>query len=227
MPPRKPPRSRRGTRRSIYCASALLTRAQMTLSISVSCRIERFRSAASLLSSVARQAAAAEGFRTGELSIAIIGAAAMATLHRRFLGIAGPTDVLSFDLGTDRRHGLLDGHIAVCADVALAHVRTGLRGTHRGGAELLRAARAELALYVVHGILHLAGYDDHRPADFRRMHAREDELLTQLGLGPVFAQPGVSAATRRPRARQCTPRPARSRAAVARQPAAIRRAHRS
>ncbi|HQL55899.1 MAG TPA: rRNA maturation RNAse YbeY [Phycisphaerae bacterium] len=43
-----------------------------------------------------------------------------------------------------------------------------------------------MALYVVHGILHLAGYDDHTARDFERMHAREDQLLERLGLGPVF-----------------------------------------
>jgi ssRNA-specific RNase YbeY (16S rRNA maturation enzyme) len=31
-------------------------------------------------------------------------------------------------------------------------------------------------------VLHLAGYDDHRPRDFARMHAREDELLAEMGL---------------------------------------------
>jgi probable rRNA maturation factor len=51
------------------------------------------------------------------------------------------------------------------------------------------AARAELALYLTHGILHLAGYNDHRPAEFRRMHAREDTLLAEFGLGPVFNSP--------------------------------------
>ena len=50
----------------------------------------------------------------------------------------------------------------------------------------LATARAELALYLVHGLLHLAGYDDRDAAAFRRMHRREDEILATLGLGGVF-----------------------------------------
>ena len=46
---------------------------------------------------------------------------------------------------------------------------------------------AELLLYALHGTLHLCGYDDRSRAGFERMHAREDELLVALGVGPVFA----------------------------------------
>jgi probable rRNA maturation factor len=112
------------------------------------------------------------------MSIAVVGATAMATLGRRYLGLPGPTDVLSFDLGTDRHRGHVEAEIVVCADVARR--RAGIRNRS------LQAARAELALYLVHGILHLAGYEDHTAAGFRRMHAREDELLAALGLGLVF-----------------------------------------
>ena len=47
----------------------------------------------------------------------------------------------------------------------------------------------ELALYTVHGLLHLLGYNDAKPADARRMHHREDELLQKLGIGAVFQEP--------------------------------------
>ncbi len=134
--------------------------------------------AVSLLHRVAAYTASAEGFTLGRLSIAVVGATAMATLHRRFLGHAGPTDVLTFDLETDRRRGYLEGEVVVCADVARQ------RAARRSSS--LQAARAELALYVVHGILHLAGYDDRTAAGFRRMHAREDQILSELGLGSVF-----------------------------------------
>ena len=112
------------------------------------------------------------------LRVAVVGATAMATLHERFMGMAGPTDVMAFDLGTDRRGGIAHGEVVVCSDVARS--RTGRR--HHS----LQAAKAELALYVVHGILHLAGYDDHSAAGSRRMHRREDELLAELGLGPIY-----------------------------------------
>lgn len=94
------------------------------------------------------------------------------------MGLNAPTDVLAFDLGCARRQGWLDGEIVLCADIARREA------ARRGGA--LAAARAELALYLVHGLLHLAGYDDHTPRGFQRMHQREDELLNKLGWGPVF-----------------------------------------
>jgi probable rRNA maturation factor len=134
--------------------------------------------AVSLLHRVAAHAARAEGFTSGRLSVAVVGATAMASLHQRFLKQPTPTDVLTFDLDSDRRAGVIDAEIVVCTDVARR------RAARRGGS--LQAARAELALYVVHGVLHLAGYDDHDPAGCRRMHAREDEILCELGLGAVF-----------------------------------------
>ncbi|MEW6249388.1 MAG: rRNA maturation RNase YbeY [Planctomycetota bacterium] len=165
------------------------------LEIEVTCRLRRSWGTAGILPAgilarAARHAARAEGFRGGQLSIVVVGAARMATLHARYLHRDGPTDVLTFDLGTDRRQGRLEAEIIVCADAAISAARAA--PPRRGRAETSPAAgarrvRAELALYVVHGVLHLAGYADHAPADFRRMHAREDELLEQLGLGAVFA----------------------------------------
>lgn len=173
------------------------------IDVVVRCTLRRDWRGAALLRRVALHVAHAEGFRGGELSIAVVGARAMATLHQRHSGIAGATDVLTFDLGVNRRERRLDGEIVVCADVAAAVVaEQGSRGageqvksaagraarhspTARGA--YIDAVNRELALYVAHGILHLAGYDDHSPRDFRRMHAREDALLTQIGLGAAFS----------------------------------------
>jgi hypothetical protein len=43
-----------------------------------------------------------------------------------------------------------------------------------------------LLLYGLHGMLHLCGFDDRTERAFRAMHAKEDEILTRLGVGPVF-----------------------------------------
>ena len=51
-----------------------------------------------------------------------------------------------------------------------------------------------LALYVVHGLLHLCGYDDHDDADRRRMRRREDELLSQAGLTNPYVRGDEGAA---------------------------------
>jgi probable rRNA maturation factor len=142
-----------------------------------------------LLRRVARFVAQAEGFRAGTLSISVVGRRAMTTLHSRSLGLAEPTDVLSVDYGTNRRCAILDGEIVLCADVALQRVRAMAKAHRRKpllARSLLKPARAELALYLTHGLLHLAGYDDHTAREFERMHRREDELLSALGLGPLF-----------------------------------------
>jgi len=58
----------------------------------------------------------------------------------------------------------------------------------------------ELLLYALHGMLHLCGFDDRTDRGFRTMHRREDDILTALGFGPVFAaQPKSSSRVRRPR----------------------------
>jgi probable rRNA maturation factor len=147
-----------------------------------------------LLRRVATQTTHAEGFTSGYLSVAVVGTRAMTTLHRRYRGTEELTDVLAFDLGCDLRLGLLDAEIVLCADLARRvaaarwHDLAPRRVISKRGTGTLFAARAELALYLVHGILHLAGYEDDTPTAARRIHAREDELLTQLGLGPVFRQ---------------------------------------
>ncbi|MBP7748132.1 MAG: rRNA maturation RNase YbeY [Phycisphaerae bacterium] len=170
---------KRPTRRSSTLSAARGTGpAARGVGIEVVWRPRRAWGAGPLLRRVAHYAVTAEGFRSGQLTIVVVGSRTMAALHRRFAGAGGTTDVLTFDYGAEAGPGRLDAEVYVCADVAQQ------RAARRGGT--LAAARAELALYVVHGILHLAGYDDHTARDFERMHAREDQLLERLGLGPVF-----------------------------------------
>jgi probable rRNA maturation factor len=121
-----------------------------------------------------------------ELSLALVNDAEMSELHRHFLGIAGPTDVLSFPLETDSRRRVTSGEIVVCVPEAARQAR--LRGV---------PLERELLLYSLHGMLHLCGYNDKTPREFRRMHRAEDMILTKLGVGPVFkhsrAKPGKGA----------------------------------
>lgn len=162
------------------------------LEIEIDWRLRTDWHAVPLLRRVARFVARAEGFRTGSLSIIIVGRRAMTTIHSRSLGLPESTDVLSFDYGTNRRRAILDGEIILSADVALQRAHTLAKTPARPkpplAKHLLTPARAELALYLTHGILHLAGHDDRTTREFQRMHAREDELLCKLGLGPIFQQ---------------------------------------
>ncbi len=165
-------------------------------------RVARLPDAGKLLARAARHAARAERFTHGELSIAVVGARRMSRLHERHAGRRGATDVLTFDLGTDRQRGVLDAEIVVCADVARR--RAPARPASRR-APSPRAVQAELALYVVHGLLHLAGYDDHAPRGFAAMHAREDALLSELGLGALFSAGNERRGVERPRPRVARP----------------------
>ncbi len=98
-----------------------------------------------------------------ELSVALVDDASIAAINQQFLNHAGPTDVISFDLGD----GL--GESIVSAERAVIVAR-----------QLRRPPHAELALYLVHGLLHLAGLDDHTPAQRRAMRAAERHVLRQL-----------------------------------------------
>lgn len=129
------------------------------------------------LDAMAIDAARAASVRRGELSIAVVGDEQMAQLHEQYKDVPGTTDVLTFDLGEDLDDNQIEGEIIVCLDEAA-----------RQAAQRGHSVRHELLLYVVHGILHLLGEDDHEPDDFKRMHDREDQILTLLGLGAVFAR---------------------------------------
>ena len=105
------------------------------------------------------------------LSIVLVGDAEMARLNLRYHAVTGTTDVLSFDYGAGNGELI----ISVAQAVAQArHYRT--------------TPSRELALYVIHGILHLQGYDDITPGKRRRMRAAERRLLDRLnyrGLVPA------------------------------------------
>jgi probable rRNA maturation factor len=110
-----------------------------------------------------------------EFSLALVGNARMAELHQQFMNIPGPTDVLTFELDHDARGRVTAGEVVVCVPYALREARR--RGV---------PPRDELLLYALHGMLHLCGYNDLTDRDFAKMHKREDEILTELGIGPVF-----------------------------------------
>lgn len=97
------------------------------------------------------------------LSLVLVNNARIRELNREFHNTDAPTDVLSFDYG--------DGELEVIVSVERAVV----------AAEQYRnTASRELALYIVHGILHLHGFDDLTPAKRRKMRAAERRLLRSL-----------------------------------------------
>lgn len=110
------------------------------------------------------------------ISIALVGDPQMSELHVRFMNIKGPTDVLTFELDHDARGRCTEGEIVLCVPEARR------QSAHHG-----TDVAHELLLYVIHGLLHLTGHDDHDEGAYRRMHAQEDVILRKLGIGPVFA----------------------------------------
>lgn len=111
----------------------------------------------------------------GQLDLSIIDDAHMQQLHAEHCDDPTTTDVLTFDLREDDADPL-EGDLMLCRDEAQ---RQAMARGHE--------ARQELLLYAVHGLLHLLGEDDHEDAAYARMHQREDQLLTAMGLGPLFS----------------------------------------
>lgn len=129
----------------------------------------------------------------GAVRVGVIDDGAMTAAHKEYLDAEGTTDVITFDLadhegaaprkpekdglGSYKDRGLygIDTDILVCLD-------EGLRHSTAGGYPVER----ELLLYVVHGVLHCLGWDDHDEAEAASMHELEDAILRQIGVGPVF-----------------------------------------
>jgi probable rRNA maturation factor len=125
-----------------------------------------------------------------EVSLLFVDEDAMAALHQQFLGKSGPTDVLSFPIDDEpgptgrspdfggsgpgaaaaEHHALtLLGDVVVCPTVAA-----------RNAAEHEVAIDDEIALLVVHGLLHLLGMDHEGDAEAERMEALEQQLLNRF-----------------------------------------------
>lgn len=99
-----------------------------------------------------------------EVSLLLTDDAGIAELHGRFLGDPTETDVMSFET---------DGTADVVVNVARAR---------REAARRRVTIRSELALYVVHGLLHVCGHDDHDEDDRRAMRDAERDVLQRIGL---------------------------------------------
>ncbi|MEX0908278.1 MAG: rRNA maturation RNase YbeY [Gemmatimonadaceae bacterium] len=99
-----------------------------------------------------RRTLLAERVKEAMISVAFVSSREIAKLNREHLGHAGPTDVISFALGDGRS---VVGDIYICPDVVrknAAHYGAGMR--------------EEIARVVVHGTLHVLGYD-HEPGEDR------------------------------------------------------------
>lgn len=115
---------------------------------------------ASGLAALARSTLVGEGLVDVELSVSFVDEAEITALHVRYLDEPGPTDVLSFPQDDDADGVRILGDVVICPAVA---------GRNAPG-----DPAAELRLLLVHGILHLLGYDHEEDAEKARMWARQE-----------------------------------------------------
>jgi probable rRNA maturation factor len=130
------------------------------------------------LAALVRATLAAEGRRRASISIALVDQSTIHAINRSHLGHDWPTDVISFPF-SDETVPTLAGELVVSAEMAAATA-----------AEIGVEPRDELALYVIHGLLHLCGYDDLSGPGAEAMRRREDELLKACGRSNPFDRAG-------------------------------------
>ena len=146
------------------------------------------RGLSAALRAIVRLALAQEGLQPGEIAIVLAGDAELRALNRRWRGIDRATDVLTFiygdsghepkepdlvlKLGRMRRAPARHARTLVSGDLVISLDRVAEQ------AKRYRVSRGrELARLVIHGALHLAGHDHHRPAERRIMRESEERAL--------------------------------------------------
>jgi len=96
----------------------------------------------------------------GEISVILVSDRRMAELHRRFMAISGPTDVITFQ----------HGEIFVSTETA-----------RKNGRRFGTSREHELRLYIAHGLLHLHGFDDKTAAAAATMKRTQERLVAEVG----------------------------------------------
>jgi probable rRNA maturation factor len=124
--------------------------------------------------SLRRWAQLAAGRLRGEVGIRVVGSRESRALNGRWRGRDRPTNVLSFPAAPELR-GRQIGDIVVCAPVVAREAR------QQG-----KALAAHWAHMIVHGTLHLVGFDHLRRADAKRMEGRERALLARIGVADPY-----------------------------------------
>jgi probable rRNA maturation factor len=95
------------------------------------------------------------------IAVWLISDARISQLHLQFLGEGGPTDVITFH----------DGEIFISVETARRNAR-----------EFGNSLMSEIKLCIIHGLLHLHGFDDRQPADLRRMKNTQEKILRLMGV---------------------------------------------
>lgn len=153
--------------------------------VEVSNRQRRVKIEASWIRQLVDEACSWIGIEDAEISVVLVSDAAIAKVNQEWLAHDGPTDVITFGLAeaTDEIAawpGGLSGDIVVSTETAC-----------RVAAELGWSVEDELAYYIVHGLLHLAGYDDTTSAGRKVMRREERRVMKSIGLPVPPRRPKV------------------------------------
>src|SRR5262245_12609688 len=147
----------------------------MPLTIEINAENQHYTVDVARLKKAVRHILKDAGIRSAEISIAIVSDERMHELNLQYLQHDYPTDVLSFVLASDQRAKSLDGEIIASSDYA---AREALRYGWNSDDELL--------LYIIHGCLHLVGYDDTTAKGKAAMRKAEGRFLELFSLQHRF-----------------------------------------
>ena len=149
-----------------------MARAPYTIAFSIEATFAR-RVRRRALATLARRALADESaLAPAELGVVITDDETVRELNRRYRGVDAPTDVLSFELGADDGFVTPPGSARQLGEIVISYP-TAARQAEAAG----HAVEEELAHLLVHGLLHLLGYDHESTREARAMRAREETLL--------------------------------------------------
>ena len=129
------------------------------MNISLYNRQRKVRLALPRLQRVAKAAFSAVLPPLAEVEVTFISDTVIARVHRDFMGIPGATDVITFG----------HGEILISAETA-----------RENALKYGRPLEEELARYIVHGLLHLKGYEDKTPAKRKQMHRVQEKMVTLI-----------------------------------------------
>ena len=111
------------------------------------------------------------GIQSGKMTVVFVDSDTIQQYNRDFLQHDYPTDTISFPLEDRRSQGHLEGEVLVCTEIAKERAK-----------EFGWTAEEELLLYIIHGMLHLTGFDDAIPEQRAVMQEKEREYLAMLGI---------------------------------------------
>ncbi|MDD3586540.1 MAG: rRNA maturation RNase YbeY [Thermoguttaceae bacterium] len=145
-----------------------MTRKKQTIIVDIVNRQERIPVETERIEFVLKQILLDAGYQSGRIEVVLVDDPTIHELNVQFLGHDYATDVLSFEMDRDDDAALLEGNVIVSTDTAADRA-----------AEFKTTPSEELFLYMVHGTLHLVGYDDHTPEDAPAMRDAEKKY-TQM-----------------------------------------------